>query len=51
MLQKNNVDHVKAAGLYLACYTVNSKTRANVLFDMGVDAIFSDYPNLTLLPL
>jgi len=51
VLQKNNVDHVKAAGLYLACYTVNSKTRANVLFDMGVDAIFSDYPNLTLLPL
>jgi glycerophosphoryl diester phosphodiesterase len=35
---------VKAAGLKVLTYTVNEASRAQELFDWGVDAVFSDVP-------
>mgnify|MGYP001300547204 CR=1 FL=1 len=37
---------IKEKGYKLAVYTVNSRRLANKLFDWGVDAIFSDCPDL-----
>lgn len=37
---------IKAEGYRLLAYTVNNPLRAETLFDWGVDAVFSDYPNL-----
>lgn len=39
---------IKKAGFKLFVYTVNRKRQANKLFDWGVDAVFSDYPDLLL---
>ncbi|KTC81489.1 glycerophosphodiester phosphodiesterase [Legionella brunensis] len=40
------VQEVKAQGYALLVYTVNRKRLAKKLFDWGVDAVFSDYPDL-----
>ena len=37
---------VRDAGFRLACYTVNSREEADRLFALGVDAVFSDRPDL-----
>lgn len=37
---------VMAAGVPLACYTVNRRSEADALFAMGVSAVFSDRPDL-----
>ncbi|KTC93638.1 glycerophosphodiester phosphodiesterase, cytosolic [Legionella cincinnatiensis] len=46
VLTKERVKEIKAEGYVLCAYTVNRKRLANKLFDWGVDAIFSDYPDL-----
>jgi len=46
LLTKDRVQAIKAADFYLLSYTVNRVRRAKKLFDFGVDAIFSDYPDL-----
>lgn len=37
---------VVAAGVPLACYTVNQRSQAEALFALGVSAVFSDRPDL-----
>ncbi len=37
---------VVAAGVPLACYTVNQRSEADALFALGVTAVFSDRPDL-----
>lgn len=41
---------IKAQGLTLLCYTVNTLERANELRSWGVDAVFSDAPDVTRRP-
>lgn len=45
-LTAENIAAVRRAGLTLACYTVNDRSRAEELFATGVDAIFTDRPEL-----
>ncbi|WP_221798546.1 glycerophosphodiester phosphodiesterase family protein [Oceanobacter mangrovi] len=40
------VAELKSLGYQLRCYTVNSAIQAESLFNMGIDAVFSDYPAL-----
>lgn len=40
------VQAIKAQGYQLFVYTVNNKRHAQKLLDNGIDAIFSDYPDL-----
>ncbi len=37
---------IKQQNKILLCYTVNSKDAANRFFEMGVNGVFSDYPDL-----
>ncbi|MFY7698426.1 MAG: glycerophosphoryl diester phosphodiesterase [Legionella sp.] len=46
VLNARRVSLVKATKHKLFAYTVNHKRRANQLLSWGVDAIFSDYPDL-----
>jgi glycerophosphoryl diester phosphodiesterase len=39
---------VKRAGYQVMAYTVNETARARVLFDWGVDAVFSDVPGMLI---
>lgn len=54
MDQKNitaeSVHDLKNKGYAVLSYTVNDRERAEVLFSMGVDAVFSDNPSLLLTP-
>lgn len=45
-LTKARIDTIKASGFKLLAYTVNKKALARRLLDWGVDAVFSDYPDL-----
>lgn len=45
-LTAERVKEVKDQGYKVCVYTVNRKRQAKKLFDWGVDAIFSDYPDL-----
>lgn len=45
-LNEERVRQVKAENYLLLAYTVNDRHRANELFDMGVDSVFSDDPLL-----
>lgn len=45
-LNAERVKQVKDQGYKVCVYTVNRKRLANKLFEWGVDAIFSDYPDL-----
>lgn len=45
-LNGHRIDAVKAAHKKIVAYTVNDKSIANALYAMGVDAIFSDDPQL-----
>lgn len=40
------VDMIKQAGFLVLCYTVNRVRTARKLIALGVDAVFSDYPDL-----
>lgn len=42
------VQMIKKQGYLILAYTVNRKRRANKLFEWGVDAVFSNYPDLLL---
>lgn len=44
-LNQEQADAIKGAGYQLLCYTVNEPESAASLFNWGVDAIFSDYPD------
>lgn len=44
----SQVNDIKAMHKALFCYTVNSITRARELFQLGVDAVFSDVPDKIL---
>jgi glycerophosphoryl diester phosphodiesterase len=46
ILTAERVNEVKNHGYKVCAYTVNRKRLANKLFQWGVDAIFSDYPDL-----
>jgi glycerophosphoryl diester phosphodiesterase len=46
ILTEARVKEVKAHGYLVCAYTVNRKRLANKLFNWGVDAVFSDYPDL-----
>ena len=46
VLNERRVREVKDKNYLLLAYTVNDRRRANTLFDMGVDAVFSDDPLL-----
>jgi glycerophosphoryl diester phosphodiesterase len=45
-LTAERVKKIKDAGLIVAAYTVNSRRQATKLLNWGVDAVFSDYPDL-----
>jgi glycerophosphoryl diester phosphodiesterase len=45
-LDADTVAAVRAAGLWLACYTVNDPARAVALFRWGVDCVITDRPDL-----
>ncbi len=46
LLTQKRVDLLKSSGMTLLAYTVNRSRKANKLFKMGVDGIFTDYPDL-----
>lgn len=46
ILTQARVKAVKEQGYIVCSYTVNRKRLANKLFQWGVDAVFSDYPDL-----
>lgn len=46
ILTAKRVQAIKAAGYQLYAYTVNRRRQARKLLDWGVDAVFSDYPDL-----
>jgi len=45
-LTKERIEAIKQTGRSVFTYTVNNAHRAETLFEWGVDAIFSDYPDL-----
>lgn len=45
-LTKKRVETIKCKGYKLFAYTVNDSRRAKQLFSWGLDAVFSDYPDL-----
>lgn len=47
-LRADVVREIKASDRLLLAFTVNSARRAKKLFSWGVDAVFSDYPDLLL---
>ncbi len=45
-LTKKRVELIKQSNIKLFAYTVNRRRLARRLLDWGVDALFSDYPDL-----
>lgn len=46
ILTKTRIAEIKQHGFILCAYTVNSKRLARKFWNLGVDAVFSDYPDL-----
>lgn len=46
IMTKEMAEKIKKMGKLLLCYTVNDPTRAKELYSWGVDAVFSDNPDL-----
>lgn len=46
ILTEKIAQEIKALGKILCCYTVNDPTRAHELYTWGVDAVFSDAPDI-----
>lgn len=44
-LDRGDVDALRAAGRTVRCFTVNDPWRARELFEWGVAAVFTDYPD------
>jgi len=42
------VEKIRSSGYLVFCYVVNDKSRAKELFEWGVSAIYSDYPDLLI---
>lgn len=49
ILNPGRVNEIKATGRFLLSYTVDDPARAKDLFAIGVDAVFSNYPDILLL--
>lgn len=47
-LTRDLAGEIRAAGYGLRCYTINDGETAERLFDWGVEAVFSDYPDRIL---
>jgi len=47
-LTESQAQEIKSAGYYLYCYTVNDVEKAKSLIAMGVDGLFTDYPDIML---
>ena len=45
-LDARDLEELRAAGLTIACYTVNERDRAMALYAAGVAAVFTDRPDL-----
>lgn len=45
ILTADKAKKIKSTGRFLLCYTVNDPVRAKELYNWGVDAVFSDYPD------
>lgn len=43
---KARIDLIKAEGYQIYVYTVNKRHKAALLFELGVDAVFTDFPDL-----
>lgn len=48
IITAENAKKIKSTQRTLLCYTVNHQYRANELFSFGVDAVFSDAPDLIM---
>lgn len=48
ILTRQKVEEIKSSVKYVLSYTVNSPERAKILFEWGVDSIFTDYPDRIL---
>ncbi len=48
ILTSKRIDEIKQQGYPILAYTVNRVRKAQKLFKMGVDSIFSDYPDLAI---
>ncbi|MFN7097287.1 MAG: glycerophosphoryl diester phosphodiesterase [Gammaproteobacteria bacterium] len=46
IITKRRIQAIHSSGRPVLCYTVNNSGVAKQLFDMGVDGIFSNYPDL-----
>lgn len=47
-LRKKEAERIRESGLHLLCYTVNNARKARTLWNWGVEAVFSDYPDQLL---
>ena len=47
-LDRKTAAEIRHAGYHLLSYTVNEASRARLLLDWGVDAVFTDYPDRLL---
>ena len=47
-LTEKKIQAIKASGKLVLAYTVNNAKRARELFNWGLDAIFTDYPDLKI---
>ena len=46
IIKKERIQAIKAKGYVVLAYSINRKRQARKLLEMGVDALFSDYPDL-----
>ena len=47
-LRKADAARIRNEGMHLLCYTVNNKRKARALWNWGVEAVLSDYPEKLL---
>ncbi|PPR64855.1 MAG: Glycerophosphoryl diester phosphodiesterase [Alphaproteobacteria bacterium MarineAlpha4_Bin2] len=47
-LRKKEAERIVETGMHLLCYTVNNARKAHTLWNWGVEAVFSDYPDRLL---
>ena len=47
-LRKKEAERIRESGMHLLCYTVNNARKARALWNWGVEAVFSDYPDRLL---
>ncbi len=51
IITQNTAEIIKAMNKQLFCYTVNHPARAQMLFSWGVDAVFTDVPDIIIASL